>query len=717
MSQPAQEPNVAAVRGLLLKAFTAEDLQRFCLDHEILRPIAARFSEGQGLDDRVDEVIDYCGTRAMWDELLAAVKEANPRQYARFESQLFEAEPSAALAPQESPAAPQEPEVAPEPQEGLAAEEEPLPQAEPPLPEKPGPETEEEGPGDGKTPQGGGGAFLRDWLSLLIAVASGIISWLVKDDVVIAGVGWAVATVAGVVWWAQMLKKIPIPPILPAARSRRASIRFPILRPWLVRIGMLLLLLGIFAVAGLWGRALCHDVQPYLAPQFEIAALDTLEGDPNAYELTDMLIWNQHNLDRGRVTITFTLEVRPSYFGRRRYGQVVARISGDGKLLEDKPLWDDFDRESGSTQLHLSLPDLLQASGLRTNTDPASNPFASGEAPFEQARLTVQVVQAANPTEPLASGEITIRNAPWVLRSERVWRNGQNQVDAYVENQGGTGEFTVRYHLVRLESEIGSDTHPVTSGTRTVETWYSPQTLVRLEPGGFFTDTVVLPEVDRPGRYLLEAYVFKKQNYVRFQDPGATWENLENLETPWWFGRTPADLHIVVNAHGISIETLPFRAIGWAEAEQPAERGWVQLSVTHTADDTRSYRMDFGMPMTATAYSGGGLAFSFEEPVDLRDYAYLEVDITFGSQEVRCSLDMRDRSTAINSLAIGPGVSYPPDIQVTTMGNRQQIRIPLEAYFGDIDRQFVQDMGVGVNAADVQGVHYYVVHKVRFAEE
>ena len=716
MSQAAQEPNIAAVRALLKEAFTPEGLERFCLDHEELRPIAG-FSPGQDLDDRVAEVIDYCRTHLLWNDLLAAMKEANPRQYARFEPQLHQADPSVALVSQESPAALQEPEVAREPQERLAAEKGPQIEADPTSTRAPSVEAEGEGPSGAGTTPGGGGAFLRDWLSLLIAVVSGVISWLVKDDVVIAGVGWAIATLAGVVWWAQMLKKIPIPPVLPAARSRRASIRFPVLRPWLVRIGMILLLFGILAVAGLWGRALWHDAQPYLAPQFEIAALDTLEGDPNAYELTDMLIWNQHNQDRGQVAITFTLEVRPSYFGRKRYGQVVARISGDGKPLQDKPLWDDFDRESGSAQLRLSLPDLLQASGLRTNTDPATNPFASGEAPFEQARLTVQVVQATNPTEPLASGEILIRNAPWVLRSERVWRNGQNQVDVYVENQGGTGEFTVRYHLARLEGEIGPDTHPVTSGTRTVETWYSPQPLVRLEPGGFFTDTIALPEVNGLGRYLLEAYVFKVQTYVRFQDPGATWEDLETLETPWWFGRTPADLHIFLNAYGTSIETLPFRAIGWAEADQPAERGWVQLSVTHEADDTRSYRLDFGMPMTATAYSGGGLAFSFEEPVDLRDYTYLEVDVTFGCEEVRCSLDMRDRSEAINSLAIGPGVSYPPEIEVTTSGNRHQIRIPLAAYFGEIDRQFVQDMGVGVNAAEVQGDHYFVVHDIRFVEE
>jgi formylglycine-generating enzyme required for sulfatase activity len=46
------------------------------------------FGPGHGLDDMVDEVIDYCEKRVLFGELLDAVKMENPRQYARFEPKL-----------------------------------------------------------------------------------------------------------------------------------------------------------------------------------------------------------------------------------------------------------------------------------------------------------------------------------------------------------------------------------------------------------------------------------------------------------------------------------------------------------------------------------------------------------------------------------------------------------------------------------------------------
>jgi hypothetical protein len=82
---PANPP-IAAIRDLLEAAFTVQTLNRFCWDHQAFRPIRKQFSPGHGLADIVDLVIEYCETSLLWDELLAGVKEANPRQYARFET-------------------------------------------------------------------------------------------------------------------------------------------------------------------------------------------------------------------------------------------------------------------------------------------------------------------------------------------------------------------------------------------------------------------------------------------------------------------------------------------------------------------------------------------------------------------------------------------------------------------------------------------------------
>jgi hypothetical protein len=80
--------DLAAIRRLLTDSFTPQELRRFCQDRTLFRRIVNRFGPGQGLDDMVQEVIDYCAGRLLWEELLAAVKEERPRQFRRFEAAL-----------------------------------------------------------------------------------------------------------------------------------------------------------------------------------------------------------------------------------------------------------------------------------------------------------------------------------------------------------------------------------------------------------------------------------------------------------------------------------------------------------------------------------------------------------------------------------------------------------------------------------------------------
>jgi hypothetical protein len=87
-----QEHNLAAIHQLLLAAFTAEDLLRFCLDRPTFRPVVASFGPKYSLQDMVDEVITYCDKRDLFGELLAQVRQVNPRQYARFEPALWSEE-------------------------------------------------------------------------------------------------------------------------------------------------------------------------------------------------------------------------------------------------------------------------------------------------------------------------------------------------------------------------------------------------------------------------------------------------------------------------------------------------------------------------------------------------------------------------------------------------------------------------------------------------
>jgi hypothetical protein len=91
MSDETQAYNLAAIRELLLAAFTAEELRRFCYDRPTFRPITNRFGPGHGLDDMVDEVITYCDAYLTFPELLDEIKQANPRQYEHFAARLLPA--------------------------------------------------------------------------------------------------------------------------------------------------------------------------------------------------------------------------------------------------------------------------------------------------------------------------------------------------------------------------------------------------------------------------------------------------------------------------------------------------------------------------------------------------------------------------------------------------------------------------------------------------
>jgi formylglycine-generating enzyme required for sulfatase activity len=95
MTNQTQDYDIAAIRKLLLAAFTPDDLRHFCHDRHTFRPVVNRFGSGHGLDDMADELITYCEKYLLLPELLTELKQHNPRQYARFiEPELSQHEPA-----------------------------------------------------------------------------------------------------------------------------------------------------------------------------------------------------------------------------------------------------------------------------------------------------------------------------------------------------------------------------------------------------------------------------------------------------------------------------------------------------------------------------------------------------------------------------------------------------------------------------------------------
>jgi tetratricopeptide (TPR) repeat protein len=80
--------DVGAVRELLLAAFGPQTLYRMCLDHPPFQPVIAQFAPSDGVMDMADKLLGYCLQMSLFDELIDAVREENPRQVERFEPQL-----------------------------------------------------------------------------------------------------------------------------------------------------------------------------------------------------------------------------------------------------------------------------------------------------------------------------------------------------------------------------------------------------------------------------------------------------------------------------------------------------------------------------------------------------------------------------------------------------------------------------------------------------
>jgi hypothetical protein len=94
MINNASSYNLTTIRDLLEAAFNDKTLRRLCQDRPRFQGILTRFSASDSLSDLVDKVIEYCGEFLLWDEFLAEVKKANPRQYQRFEVHLHVSKPA-----------------------------------------------------------------------------------------------------------------------------------------------------------------------------------------------------------------------------------------------------------------------------------------------------------------------------------------------------------------------------------------------------------------------------------------------------------------------------------------------------------------------------------------------------------------------------------------------------------------------------------------------
>jgi 3',5'-cyclic AMP phosphodiesterase CpdA len=84
----ADNPPYAALRALLLEAFTPDDLRRFCQDRSGFRPVLNNIGSGASANEIVDALFELCRTRLRWDELLAELVQIRPEQVTKYADRL-----------------------------------------------------------------------------------------------------------------------------------------------------------------------------------------------------------------------------------------------------------------------------------------------------------------------------------------------------------------------------------------------------------------------------------------------------------------------------------------------------------------------------------------------------------------------------------------------------------------------------------------------------
>jgi hypothetical protein len=75
------EYNPSAFRDMLQAAFTAQELEQFCRDRTVFRPVVANLRPDFSLVEITDELVLLCQNRLLFPELEDELKSVRPRQY------------------------------------------------------------------------------------------------------------------------------------------------------------------------------------------------------------------------------------------------------------------------------------------------------------------------------------------------------------------------------------------------------------------------------------------------------------------------------------------------------------------------------------------------------------------------------------------------------------------------------------------------------------
>jgi len=250
-------------------------------------------------------------------------------------------------------------------------------------------------------------------------------------------------------------------------------------------------------------------------PSFEISAINTL-GDRNIYEITNHI---RSATPAEPITITWGLQVIPTYKGERTFGEVRVLVKDrQGQVLAEGK-WDNFDKESKPLLVGLDPYRLCSEVG---SVDLAGgfqeSPFGGGAFTPPETAYDVEIVPASHLNEPLMTDKLILRNSPWYhYATASAWRGNSMDIHVYGKNLGGPSDFAVIGEIFEINDLQGSPWNP----------WprvdYKEVLVAGVASGQELTATLSFPAIndfrfEKGKLYVASIFLSKEQNYIVFPD-------------------------------------------------------------------------------------------------------------------------------------------------------------------------------------------------------
>jgi hypothetical protein len=125
-----------------------------------------------------------------------------------------------------------------------------------------------------------------------------------------------------------------------------------------------------------------------------------------------------------------------------------------------------------------------------------------------------------------------------------------------------------------------------------------------------------------------------------------------------------------------------------------------KLRVIHNVDGSTSYKLEYGLPRAGFGYAG--FQFAFDNPRNISNYKYIEVDIEFDDNTSGCSLKVVDNEDKFS--------------QTRILGPNRIFRIPLIKVAGGVNTDSIKSIEFVAITDFSRGDHYFIVHDAKLVK-